>query len=202
MYSVKKGNDFENTVYDIINKLLLDNQLIVPPNFTKIFKKKNYFSRDRNDFITVDISLEVTHPNADTYSLLIIVECKDYNHPIPVDDIEEFVSKIDQIAGKNVKAIFVTTNSLQKSALEYAKSKGIAVLRILPDSQVQYILYQMSPIYSSNKAFLNENKQSLKALTIEDYIGDNQNTYGYVDGIFLSEINEIFNHYLMKFKIV
>lgn len=60
---------------------------------------------------------------------LWICECKDYTHAVPVDDVEEFKAKLDQIAGKNVKGLFATTAGLQRSALAYARAHGMGVLR-------------------------------------------------------------------------
>jgi chromosome segregation ATPase len=67
-----------------------------------------------------------------------------------LNDIEEFHSKIQQIAGDNVKAIFVTS-ALQRSALNHAKSKKIGVIKYLPDNQVKLLLYFMN-LFHNKKA--------------------------------------------------
>jgi hypothetical protein len=51
---------------------------------------------------------------------LWVFECKDYKKSVPVDDIEEFKSKLQQIAGLNVKGTMVVSGDLQKSAITYA----------------------------------------------------------------------------------
>jgi len=97
---------------------------------------------------------------------LRIIECKDYSSAIPVDDLEEFHSKIQQIAGNNVKAIFATSAALQKSALNFAKSKKIGVIRYLPDNQVKWIISFMTSRQERlnhsefNSAFLNQSHES------------------------------------------
>ena len=124
-----------------------------------------------------DTSIETSIPGADDYSLLTIVECKDYSHRVPVDDIEEFHSKIQQIAGDNIKAIFITTFALQKAALSYAQSKKIAVIRFLPAKQVQWLIYHMTPDMMGNWICLNSTEFN-SALVNQDHVGRNRSFYG------------------------
>ena len=144
MNTIKKGNTFENKVFEYIQKELSNDRLHVLGRRSQAYQKRGYYSRDRQSEIITDISIETFLPDASDYSLLTIIECKDYNSTISVDDIEEFHSKVQQIAGDNVKAIFVTSAALQRGALNYAKSKGIGIIRYLPDNQVKMILSFMT----------------------------------------------------------
>jgi len=137
MNSIEKGNVFEDEVYKYFEEELSNDRLFVSGRMSKLFSKKGYYSRDREKDIITDISIETYLPNATNYSLLTVIECKDYNGKIPVDDIEEFYSKVQQIAGVNVKAIFCTKSALQESALNFAKSKKIGVIRFLPIDQIK-----------------------------------------------------------------
>jgi hypothetical protein len=75
-----------------------------------------------------------------------VIECKDYRGSIPVDDVEEFHAKLQQIGADNTKGmIFTRTGVYQKSAISYARSKGICLARILPDEQVEYIVLYSGP---------------------------------------------------------
>lgn len=85
---------------------------------------------------STDISLEFWLPGADQWSILWIIECKDYAGSIPVDDVEEFKAKLDQISGANRKGMLVVSGALQPSAFNYARSNGIAVARPLPREHV------------------------------------------------------------------
>ncbi|MEJ7684439.1 MAG: hypothetical protein WKG06_42655 [Segetibacter sp.] len=60
---------------------------------SKVFKKKAYYSSKREKDIIFDVTIETTLPNADKYSILTIIECKNLNKKVTVDDIEEFGSK-------------------------------------------------------------------------------------------------------------
>lgn len=177
MSAMKQGNNFEDMVYAYLKEELGKENLFVPRKTSKIFQKKAYFSKDRENNIKTDISIETSIPDADDYSLLTIVECKDYSHKVPVDDIEEFHSKIQQIAGDNVKAIFVTTSALQKGALSYAKSKKIAVIRFLPSNQVQWVIYNITSGMMDKRTTLNSIEFS-SAFANQDHVGHNRNFYG------------------------
>jgi hypothetical protein len=58
-----------------------------------------------------------------------------------VGEVEEFYSKLSQIGGANVKGGFASAGPLQRGALQYAKSKGIAVLRIRPRKEIEWVSY-------------------------------------------------------------
>ena len=145
MSSVKKGNAFESRVSRAIKIELDAARLGISADHSQLYEKKGYYSRDRDDDIIVDISIEIWLPGADRWSMLWAFECKDYASAIPVDDVEEFKAKLDQIAGVNKKGIMVVSGALQKGALTYARSNGIAVIRLLPDDQIRHIFYQMTP---------------------------------------------------------
>jgi hypothetical protein len=75
---VAKGTAFEDRVFAALDQQLRDDDLRLSPKSAQIFKKKGYYSRDRDDEIVVDISIEVWLPKADRWSLLLVCECKDY----------------------------------------------------------------------------------------------------------------------------
>ena len=136
MSTTAKGDAFERRVYDALADELRNERLVASPKGAKIFRKKSYHSRDRDAEIITDVSMELFLPDRDRPSLVWIFECKDYNSPIPVDDVEEFHAKLEQIGEDNTTGTIVTSGGLQRSALTYARSKGIGVIRLLPDDQI------------------------------------------------------------------
>jgi hypothetical protein len=120
MNTYRKGEDFENKVFGII-KSIIDNEenFYLRPKYCKLFKKKEYYSKDRESNIIIDISIEIWMPNANNYSLLIPIECKNYDKAISINEVEEFYAKISQISGVNVKGVFVTTASFQAATLNF-----------------------------------------------------------------------------------
>lgn len=156
--STEKGTKLENQVFDLVSRLLKEDDFIVPKKTSKIFKKKAYYSLKRDKDIIFDITIETTLPNADKYSILTIIECKNLNKKVTVDDIEEFGSKINQVGEHNTKGIVVTTQSFQKSALSIAKKEGIALIRLNSSNEIQWINYRRSSNNNINKF---ENEQEL-----------------------------------------
>ena len=181
MSSIAKGNAFEDRVFDSVMGELANDRLGLSPKLGHLFKKKGYYSRDRDSDIIVDISIEVWVPGADQWSMLWVCECKDYAGAIPVDDVEEFKAKLDQITGANRKGVMAITGALQQSALKYARSNGIGVVRILPDNQVQHILYKMTGAMWDEVSRLKPTEFS-RALTQPEFVGENRKFYADADG--------------------
>jgi Restriction endonuclease len=135
-----KGDAFEARVYSALTVELQNERLCASPRHARIFRKKAYHSRDRGSDIITDVSIELFLPSRAKPSLIWIFECKDYTGSVPVDDIEEFHSKLQQIGEDNTKGTFVTSGGLQRSALAYARSKGIGVVRLLPNEQIEVFI--------------------------------------------------------------
>ena len=77
-----------------------------------------------------DQRVETSLPDSSDSSILTIIECKDYSGGVPVDDLEEFDSKLSQLKHHNVKGLFVTKNYFQSGAIEHATSRGIGLMRL------------------------------------------------------------------------
>lgn len=122
---------FESKSLEIIKKVIQEEQLGHLSKHLKIFTKKDksYYSSLRKKDIFFDITIEVWPPGATRYSLIYIIECKSYSKRVPVDDIEEFYSKIQQVSGVNVKAIFISNAPLQEGGFNVAESIGMMVIQ-------------------------------------------------------------------------
>lgn len=193
MDTISKGNAFEDTVFEIIKDELENDRLGLSLNHAKIFKKKGYFSKDRCSEIIVDIAIEVWPPNAKNISLLWICECKDYKGTIPVNDIEEFKAKLDQIGGKNIKGVIASPNALQHGALTYAQSNGIGVVRIMPDNQVDWIIQFMT---KSNGSEQFNSREFNSALLLQDHRGKNRSFYSICDRYLFGDWYSLLTHSL------
>jgi Zn-dependent peptidase ImmA (M78 family) len=136
-----KGDRFEEQVFEFLSREINEGRFYVfRPECCKIFRKKGYYSRDREDFIVFDISVEVFLPGFETPSLLVLIECKNYSGKVPVGDIEEFGSKINQVAGFNAKGIFASASAFQSGTFNIARNRGFGVLRYFDQSEFQWEL--------------------------------------------------------------
>jgi hypothetical protein len=197
MNTVRKGDAFENKVYAHIKNLLDNGHLGLNSDSCKLFQKKGYYSRDRDSDIVTDISLELWMPDAERWSMLWVCECKDYAKPIAVDELEEFRAKLAQVAGANVKGLFATTNSFQSSALNYARSHGFGLLRMLPDDQVHIVMHRMTAAFSPGQERKRRNEYQI-AMTRQGYASDGRSFYGIYDGYVFEDWGSMMKRYLRE----
>lgn len=126
------------------------------------------------------MSLELWPPQAQNYSALWICEFKNYSHIVPLDDLEEYNARLQQIAGKNIKGVIASSNALQQTALDYARANGIGVIRILPNDQVRWVI-DKSIIADSIEDKMDPREISI-GLTSQNHRGNNHNFYAFYDG--------------------
>ncbi len=138
--STQKGSSFEKEIFNYLSNLIDKNEFPFKKENCKLYRQKGYYSKDRLKNIIFDISIEIYFPHQDKYSVLFLIECKNYNHKVPVDDIEEFYQKVEQISGGNTKAIVVSSNAFQEGAFNFSQSKGIGLWRYRDKNSLEYIL--------------------------------------------------------------
>ncbi|WP_367392076.1 ImmA/IrrE family metallo-endopeptidase [Lewinella sp. LCG006] len=141
MNTTKKGNEFEERVYLLLEKAIDEGILGMDGKYCKLRKKPKYYSKERESDIIFDLSIEVWPPGAANYMLLFVVECKNYSHPIPINDLEEFDKKVTQVSGLNAKAVFITNANLQGTGPLYAKNRGIMYIKVYDDNSYKIVLH-------------------------------------------------------------
>jgi Zn-dependent peptidase ImmA (M78 family) len=140
--TTKIGDEFETKSLDIIRKVIEKDQLAVNPQYIKIYPKQGYYSNDRKKNIIFDLTIEVWPPGADRYVMIYIIECKDYKNRVPVSKMEDFRDKIRQVAGVNVKGIFISNSPLQEGAFNLAQSAGIMFIQGESSNDYEIILHK------------------------------------------------------------
>jgi len=127
--TIEKGDALEKRIRDLFQTEINADRFWAKSANCKVFWKKGYHSKDRQSEIVFDVSVEIFLPGAKEYSSVVLIECKNYAHPVPVDDAEEFFAKVQQVAAANAKAVLASTASFQSGTRQYAKSKGIGLMR-------------------------------------------------------------------------
>lgn len=135
-----KGKSFEIEVRNLLTQSIRHGDLPFDPRLVKIFHRKGYYSRDRQKDIVTDVSVELFRQSAPTYFFVWIWECKDYTSSVPVDDLEEFHSKLEQIGADRTKGTVVTRVGFESGAIEYARSKGIGLARVIQHRRLAHVL--------------------------------------------------------------
>jgi hypothetical protein len=143
--TVAKGTRFEEKVFNYLRKYIDDGRYFARADCCRIFRQKRYPSRERGADIKFDITIEVTDPGASKYSLLVVVECKDYESSVPISDLEVLDSRMRQVSGCNTKGIIVVTSALQSAAITFARSNGVAVARWFSAKNVKWELRRTPP---------------------------------------------------------
>ena len=194
MNTTEKGDDLEGKIYNLLENEITQDKFWVKRESCQIYSKKAYYSKDRESDIVFDISIEVFLPGYSTYSLLILVECKNYSHPVPVSDIEEFYQKIQQVSGANVKGIVVSTNSFQEGAFTFSRSKGLGLLRYFDNSDFKWVLPRSTSTLVSSSYALREEANAYKGISNNSYKSRHFDCYCYCNGKSTNSLNSFFVH--------
>ncbi|MFN3074465.1 ImmA/IrrE family metallo-endopeptidase [Acinetobacter sp. TY2] len=149
-----KGPEYENFTFHYFTALIQQKIFPFTPNQCRLTQQKPFYSKDREKNIFFDLVLEVFLSNQDDPFLIFVIECKNYNHKVPVDDIEEFASKVDQIRYQKISPICITTVGFQSGGLTFAKNRGITLWKVIQTSTTPEII-------------LNRQKKRLKELEPE-----------------------------------
>jgi hypothetical protein len=131
-----KGARYEEEVCTLVESELNMGNLGIDPTLARMKKKPSYFSRDRNREITFDISVEVRRKGLVDPFWIWIWECKNYNHSVPVDDVEEFHAKLSQVGADRTKGTMITPHGFDSGGVEFARSKGIGLWRWIPNGSL------------------------------------------------------------------
>lgn len=153
MNTVAIGNKFEDKSYRIIQRAVEKGDFSINSQHANIFKKKKYFSASGNLGYVFDISIEVKHPDAERYTMLWLIECKSYStKKVPVDDIIEFVGKVDAIKGKHTKSVMISNSGYSSGVNAYADENNVMLIDVSKDSlDYNFILHKQSRKSPSHK---------------------------------------------------
>ncbi len=168
MNTTQRGDALEIAVFDLLKAQIDSDRFFARKDCCRIFRRKGYYSEKRKSNIVFDISIEISYPGATDYSVLILVECKNYTKAIPVDDVEEFFAKVEQVGEANTKGIFISNNALQSSALIYCKSQGMGVARYFDGQDLKWELRRAASASFAGKSAIDD-LEAYTGLTLPDY---------------------------------
>ena len=193
MDTTKKGDELEDKIYELFHDDILNDRFWAKKECCKIYKKKGYYSRDRQKDIIFDIAIEIFLPGQTSFSSLVLIECKHYNHKVPVGDIESFLMKAQQVSGGNIKAIVASNNAFQDGVFKFAESKRIGLLRYYNRNNLDWILTRSPSSIVSSSYALNEWSTASKGLHSSKYESKYFDFYGYVNHQYTNSIRLFFD---------
>ncbi|MGU3625925.1 ImmA/IrrE family metallo-endopeptidase [Comamonas sp. C24C] len=168
MNTTQKGDALEIAVFNLLKAQIDADRFFARKECCLISHRKGYYSEKRRANIVFDISIEISFPGATDYSVLVLVECKNYAKAVPVDDVEEFFAKIEQVGEANTKGIFISNNALQSSALSYCKSQGMGVARYFDGQDLKWELRRAASASFVGKS-ASDDLEAYTGLTLPDY---------------------------------
>ncbi len=180
-----KGVSYELKVEGIVNRRIENGSFGINPKLAKVRHKPPYYSQDRKKDIVFDVSIEVFRRGVAIPYWIWIWECKDYAHTVPVDDVEEFHAKLDQVGADRTKGTIITPIGFDPGSVEFARTHGIGLWRWVPPG---------SPCCLMESQEAPKKNVSTRGLT-EAYTGNlppGPELYAVTsDGVFLNEIDEV-----------
>ncbi|MGE8448232.1 MAG: ImmA/IrrE family metallo-endopeptidase [Comamonas sp.] len=168
MNTTQKGDALEIAVFTLLKAQIDADRFFARKECCVISRRKAYFSEKRKASIVFDISIEISLPGATDYSVLVLIECKNYAKAVPVNDVEEFFAKIEQVGEANTKGIFISNNALQSSALNYCKSQGLGVARYFDGKDLKWELQRTASASFAGKSVA-YGIEAYAGLTLPDY---------------------------------
>jgi Zn-dependent peptidase ImmA (M78 family) len=154
MNTTLKGDKFEDLTIDLIHKLIEEEELLINLKYIRAYKKHKYKCKSRNGYVQFDYVIEVWPPNAERYSVIYFIECKDYAYRVGVNQLKKFHNDIMEVSGANAKGILVTKSLLQQGAKDYAEAFEFMVVQA--NSVEDYkIIYHKTAIKDSSIPILN-----------------------------------------------
>jgi Zn-dependent peptidase ImmA (M78 family) len=187
------GNQFEQKIFHYLDQEIKSGRFLFKPECCRIFRKKGYYSKDRGKEITFDIAVEVYLPGSSEYSVLIVIECKNYKHSVPVDDAEEFFAKLQQVSGANVKGIIAATREFQAGAYSYCRSKGIGLFRYFDETQVKWVLKRSASTLGASDLGIGEPSQIHEALIRPAYTSERYSLFCCLGGEYTNSARKFFH---------
>jgi hypothetical protein len=197
MNTTEKGNKFELRVGAIIQDMIDNDTFILPIRGSEVLYKKGYYSHERKKDVIFDLAIELRrHPDLPPFFYLLI-ECKDTNRSVPVDDVIYFNSTVKEVTGSNVKAMVFATSNFDEGGLNFAKSNGIALIRLLDDDSQEWFVERTSP-------YLNAAPDKVKGLNVLNallqpyFISTRQELFGIDNGVPFTDLRTILRPILEK----
>lgn len=141
---MSQGISFEQDMAAIVKRELEQGNLGISPELGHVLLNPKYYSRDRMKDITFDVSVEVYRRATFQPYLIWIWECKHYSRQAPVDDVEEFHAKLEQIGADRTKGTMITPVGFDYGALEFARSKGIGLCRYISPGSLLFLMEDSS----------------------------------------------------------
>lgn len=127
MNTTEKGDNYENKVFQLVNRLIADGTLPVGKKFS-VYQKKSYSFDFGTDSFIADVSVEISNPRCnEEISTVIIFECKDLGRKLDKSDYLEWRARLINFP-YGCKVYFVTPKGYPQPVIDGSRQLGIGLI--------------------------------------------------------------------------
>ena len=139
-----KGDYFENLVFKKLKELIKNQDIPGVSRYNEIFLHKQYASKTAPDvMLNPDITIEVySNSNKETWSNLLVVECKNHGRKIDNSIYREFVGNLSDYPRSGVRGIMVSSAGFTQQVITLAQSDNIALVVLSEQSDWEMIIWR------------------------------------------------------------
>ena len=137
-----KGDYFENLVFKKLKELIKNQDIPGVSRYNEIFLHKQYASKTAPDvMLNPDITIEVySNSNKETWSNLLVVECKNHGRKIDNSIYREFVGNLSDYPRSG--GIMVSSAGFTQQVITLAQSDNIALVVLSEQSDWETIIWR------------------------------------------------------------
>lgn len=119
---MKPGSHLESFVKYVYTRLLELN------DYKNVIVSQNVKIKGSSGAINeFDVYYEFPHLN---FRCKVVIECKDWNYPVPIEEVRDFCEKINDVGSCQIIGAMVAKSGYQSGAITYANTKGIKLLAV------------------------------------------------------------------------
>ncbi|GAY31664.1 hypothetical protein IMSAGC014_02080 [Bacteroidaceae bacterium] len=139
-----KGDYFENLVFKKLKELIKNQDIPGVSRYNEIFLHKQYASKTAPDvMLNPDITIEVySNSNKETWSNLLVVECKNHGRKIDNSIYREFVGNLSDYPRSGVRGIMISSAGFTQQVITLAQSDNIALVVLSEQSDWETIIWR------------------------------------------------------------
>ena len=139
-----KGDYFEKLVFKKLKELIKNQDIPGVSRYNEIFLHKQYASKTAPDvMLNPDITIEVySNSNKETWSNLLVVECKNHGRKIDNSIYREFVGNLSDYPRSGVRGIMVSSAGFTQQVITLAQSDNIALVVLSEQSDWETIIWR------------------------------------------------------------
>lgn len=193
--STAKGDKLEDQVFALLPQWVKKGLLAVSTKQAEYKRMAVYHSSNRNGPIKFENCVECyapgsrIGPNANP-GLVLIFECKSRGRKVDIGVVEELSGRLTSGLGFRPKGFIVSDAGYTATAISSAKANGIGLIRIMPDDQIDVVLYFMTPevIARLDREFPLRAK---RGLTVPEYRSEAETVYATYGGYVFGDVADL-----------